>query len=175
MPDPEAIKTAIERNQKALRLRPSIGRGTAVTSATVRAGGMTCDIEDGSWKLVADESTGGGGAGLGPDPGVFGRAALASCLAIAYVMWAAYRGVPIDSVQVDVEADYDASGLYGVDEEAPRRWTAMRYKTRIASPAPEQQVREMAEYADAHSSLLNAFRDPIPITGSIEISSPVER
>ena len=78
------IKTIQERNIKALKLRPSIGQGTATTTVRVRSG-VTCDIEDGGWKLVADEMPGDGGAGLGPDPGVLGRAGLGSCLAMGYV------------------------------------------------------------------------------------------
>ena len=75
MADAKNLKIAIERNIKALSLRPSIGRGTATTVCRIRDG-TTCDIEDGQWKLVADEMPGDGGNGLGPDPGVFGRAAL---------------------------------------------------------------------------------------------------
>jgi uncharacterized OsmC-like protein len=168
-----SFKTVIQRHQKALRLRPSIGIGTAATTARIRAGSSTCDLDDGKWKLVADESEGDGGAGLGPDPGVFGRAALASCLAIGYIMWADYFGVPIDEVEVVVEADYNASGLFGVDDSIPPRWSAMRYTARISSGAPEQKVREMVEYADRHSSLLYAFRDAIPVSGEVEIKATV--
>jgi uncharacterized OsmC-like protein len=169
-----SFKTVIQRHQKALRLRPSIGIGTAATTARIRAGSSTCDLEDGKWKLVADESEGDGGAGLGPDPGVFGRAALASCLAIGYVMWADYFGVRIDDVEVVVEADYNASGLFGVDDSLPPRWSAMRYTTHISSDAPEEKVREMVAYADRHSSLLHAFKDAIPVSGDVQISASVE-
>jgi uncharacterized OsmC-like protein len=164
------IKTAIERNQKALRLRPSIGRGTATTTAVLRDGALTCDIQDGDWKLTADESPGEGGAGLGPDPGVFGRAALGSCLAIGYAMWAAYLEIPIDSVHVTVEADYDANGIFAVDDSVPARWSALRYKAAIASSAPEEKIRELFEQTERYSSLLNAFRDAIPVTGELTIS-----
>jgi uncharacterized OsmC-like protein len=171
MANGKSFKTVIGRNQKALRLRPSIGIGTATTTARIRNGSSTCDLDDGRWKLVADESEADGGAGLGPDPGVFGRAALASCLAIGYVMWADYFDVAVDDVEVVVEADYNAGGIFGVDDTVPPRWSAMRYSARIYSTAPEERVREMVEYADRHSSLLWAFRDAIPITGDLEIKS----
>ena len=174
MSDPAKIKVAIERNQKALSLRPSIGRGTATTTVRVRDG-ITCDIEDGKWMLVADESTGDGGSGEGPDPGVFGRAALASCLAIGYVMWAAARGVPIDSCEVVVEADYDGSGPYGVDESAPAGWSAMRYTVKIASPAAESEIQDLVEWADRHSSLLWSFQKPIPITRELQVTTTAGR
>src|SRR3970282_842735 len=105
------IKTIQERNMKALKLRPSVGQGTATTTVRVRTG-VTLDIEDGGWTLVADEMPGDGGAGLGPDPGVLVRAGLGSCLAMGYVQWAALLDIPLDSVEVVVEADYDAGGMF---------------------------------------------------------------
>jgi uncharacterized OsmC-like protein len=168
------LKTIIERHQKALRLRPAIGRGTASTIVKSRNGALTCDIDDGDWKLVADESKGDGGEGLGPDPGVFGRAALGSCLAVAYKMWAAYLEIPVDSVEVTVEADYDASGLFGVDDSVPARWSAMRYTVSLVTDAPEDQLQSLREHADRYSSLLNAFRDAIPVTGEVTVSTPAK-
>ena len=57
MADDKDMKTIIERNIKAIRLRPSVGQGVATTTVRVRDG-VTCDVEDGQWKLVADEIAG---------------------------------------------------------------------------------------------------------------------
>ncbi len=166
------LKTAMQRNKKAIELRPAIGRGTATTTVKARSG-VTCDIEDGPWELVADEMPGDGGAGLGPDPGVLGRAALGSCLAMGYVMWASQMDVPLDSVEVTVEADYDASGMYGIDDSVDPGFQAMRYNVSISSPAPEERVRELVEFADRHSSLLDSFRRAVPVSGEIKVTTPV--
>lgn len=167
------LKNIIDRNIKAIRLRPSTGQGTATTTVRVRKG-VTCDIEDGGWKLVADESVGDGGAGLGPDPGVFGRAALGSCLAMGYMIWSSYLEIPIDSVEVVVEADYDARGMFAVDDGVSPGWSGVRYTVHIASPADEARVRELVEFADRHSPLLTDFREPIPITRELRIAQVVE-
>ena len=174
MATPNEIKAIIERNQKALRLRPSIGMGTASTKVRIRSG-VTCDIEDGAWKLVADESPDDGGAGLGPDPGVFGRAALGTCLAMGYAQWAAAMEVPIDSVEVVVEADYNACAMFGVDDSSPPGWGALRYTVDISSPASEERVRELVDYADRHSPLLDDFARPVPIARELRITSPVKK
>ena len=100
----EHIKTVLDRNAKALELRPSLGQGTAVTKVRL-TGGLACQIEEGEWKLTADMSNKSGGAGAGPNPGILGRASLGSCLAIGYAMWAARRGIPIHSLEVEVHAD----------------------------------------------------------------------
>jgi len=168
------IKSVHERNKKAMRLRPSVGQGTATTTVRIRSG-VTCDIEDGGWKLVADEGVGDGGAGLGPDPGVLTRAGLGSCLAIGYAIQAALMEIPLDSVEVIVEADYDARGMYGVDESVPPGWGAVRYTTHISSTAPEARIRELIEAADRHSSVLDIIRRAVPVRGEHNISSTAGR
>ena len=167
----ERLKTAIERNIKAIELRPSIGRGTAVTKVRIRDG-CTADIEDGGWKLISDESVKDGGNGEGPDPGVYGRAALGACVAMGYAMWAAKMGVPMDKIEVEVEADYDASGMFGLDDSIAPGWHAMRYKVMIESSAPEDEIQRLLDYADAHSSLLDCFARALPIQRDVQIAAP---
>jgi uncharacterized OsmC-like protein len=126
-------------------------------------------MEDGHWKLVADEMPGDGGAGLGPDPGVFGRAALGSCLAMGYMMWAAYFDIPIDGCEVVVEADYDARGMLGLDDSLPAGWSDLRYKVTLKTDAPADRVREMVEHADRYSSILDFYRRPHDIARELVI------
>ena len=152
----EKIRTAFERNVKALTLRPSIGQGTAVTKVRVREG-LTCDIEDGSWKLTADMGEKHGGNDAGPNPGVLGRAALGSCLAIGYKMWAAKLGVPISSLEVEIQADYDSAGMYAA-ADVPAGYRRVRCVVAVESDAPESDVRRVLDEADAHSSYLDVFR-----------------
>ncbi|HVP05820.1 MAG TPA: OsmC family protein [Dehalococcoidia bacterium] len=172
MADEKDMKTIMDRNIKAIRLRPGIGQGIATTTVRVRDG-VTCDVADGQWKLVADESPGDGGAGLGPDPGVFGRAALGTCLAMGYAMWSKYLGVPFDSVEVVVEAGYDARGMFGIDESVSPGWTSLRYTVNVASPADEAKVREVIDYADRLSPLLDDFRRPLAVERVVRIAQNV--
>jgi len=154
----ETIRTAVDRARTAMTRRDSVGRGTARTRARIEQG-LTCQVEDGRWTFTADMSEKAGGAGKGPDPGVFGRAALASCLAVGYAMWAAHRGLPIDSLEVEVEADYDARAEYGLGERLPG-YLEIRWIVRVESPAPEAELLELLATADARSPYLAIFRHP---------------
>jgi uncharacterized OsmC-like protein len=165
------LKTAIERNVKAIQLRPSVGQGTATTRVVVRSGATTCDIEDGDYKLVADVDRGEGGDGAGPDPGVLVRSGPGACLAIGYTMWSARLDVPLDSIEVIVEADYDARGMYGVDDGVSPGWSAIRYTTHVESSAPAERVRELLEIADAHSPILDDLRRAGTISGEHRIAA----
>jgi len=171
MIDTDKIKTAFERNAEALTLRPGIGQGTAVTRVLVREG-MTCEIEDGAWKLVADMAEKHGGNNEGPNPGVYGRAALGSCLAIGYVRWAAKLGVPLSKLEVEVQADYDARGEFAV-ADIPADYTEIRYVVSIESPAVEEQILQVLDQADAHSSFYDIFARPQKLKRELRITKKV--
>jgi hypothetical protein len=51
----------------------------------------------------------------------------------------------------------------------------MRYKAIISSPAPEDEVREMVEFADRHSSLLGSFDRAVPVTRELLITAPARK
>jgi uncharacterized OsmC-like protein len=174
MRDTEAIakmKTALERNMKALEQRPAIGRGTAVTRVKIRDA-CTAEIEDGGWKLFADEPVKDGGNGKGPDPGVFGRAALGSCLAMGYAQWASVLGVPLESIEVEVHADYDGNAIFGIDKTNPPGWGAVRYVVRIESSAPESEIQRVLDHADALSPLLDDFARALDVKREVQITTP---
>jgi uncharacterized OsmC-like protein len=161
------IREAFERNRKALELRGSIGQGTAVTRVRLREG-LACDVEDGPWRLTVDMSRKSGGSESAPNPGVLGRAALGSCLAIGYSMWAAALGIPLSSLEVAIEADYDTRAEYGVDDVRPG-YREVRYIVTVGSSAPEADILRLLDTADRHSSYLAVFANPQPVRREVRI------
>jgi uncharacterized OsmC-like protein len=156
MTDTERIRAAFERNATAVSRRPAVGQKTYITKVRVRQG-LTCEIAEGPWRLTADLSATCGGNEAGPTPGTLGRAALGSCLAISYMMWAARLGVPLVHVAVDVHADADARGLYGVDT-VPAGYTNVRYVVSLTSPASPEDLLRVLDIAEAHSPYMDVFR-----------------
>ena len=165
----DAIRIAFDRCVKALTLRPSLGRSTGVSRTRIRHG-LTCDIEEGPWRLAAEMPAQVGGSATGPTPGVFGRAAFGSCLAIGYMMHAAKLGVPITSLEIEVQADYDDGALFGVGTSAPG-YSEVRYTVIVESPASESDVMRVIDEGDAHSPWLDIFRSPQNCRRSVRIIS----
>ncbi len=163
----EHIKTVLDRNAKALELRPFVGQGTAVTKVRL-TDGLACQIEEGDWKLKADMSAKSGGANTGPNPGVLGRASLGSCLAIGYAMWAARRGVKIRSLEVEVHADYDTRAEYGLDGVQPG-YRQVRCIVNVESDAPAEDLWRVLEEANAASSYLHVWQDPQDVRIDIRV------
>lgn len=158
----EEIRSALERNDRAVSARPGIAQGTAVTRITWRDG-LTAEAQEGPWKLTIGMTPKYGGSDAGPNPGVYGRTAFGSCLVMGYALWAARLDVPIDSLTIDVEADYDARGELALDPNVRPGYLAMRYVVTIHSPAPEADILRMLDTADRHSSYLDDFRNPVPV------------
>ena len=154
-PGSTQIKTAIERSTKAISLKPSLGFGTGVSKARI-VNGLHCEITEGNWKLEADMPEGVGGHAKAPTPGVYGRAALGSCLAIGYMMRAAVMQIPIRSLEVEVQADYDDGALLGTSDAAPG-YSEIRYTINIETDAPEEDILKMLDEADQHSPYLDVF------------------
>jgi uncharacterized OsmC-like protein len=172
MADMDTIRMAFERNARVVSRRPEIAQKTYVTRVRIQHG-LTCEIEEGPWRLTADLSTGCGGNAAGPTPGTLGRAALGSCLAISYVMWAAQLGVPLTHVAVEVHADQDVRGMYGVDD-VPAGYTRVQYVVAIDSPAATEDVMRVLRTAEAHSPYLEVFRLPLELRRTIRLNGVEE-
>lgn len=156
MSSPEKIQTAFNRTVKALSLKPSLGLGTGVSKAKI-TNGLTCEISEGDWKFFADMPEQVGGNIVGPTPGVYGRAALGSCLAIGYMMHAAKMNVPVNELEVEIQADYNDGALFGTVNNVPPGYLEVRYTITIKSSADENEILHMLDEADAHSPYLDVF------------------
>jgi uncharacterized OsmC-like protein len=165
----EAIRKAFERCVRTLSLRPWLGRSTGVSRARIRQG-LLCEIEEGAWKLTADLPAQLGGNGSAPTPGVFGRAALGSCLAVGYMLHAAKLRVPIASLEVEVQADFDNGSLLGVGKTPPG-YREVRYTVTVESTAPEEDVRRVIDEGDKHSPYLHIFAHPQPCRRIVRVVS----
>lgn len=168
MSSSRTIKDALERNAKLVAARPSIGQGTAVTRVTLRPC-LACEVEDGPWKFSVGMTEKYGGLNNGPNPGVYGRAALGSCLAIGYGMWAARLDIAIRSIIVEVRARYDVRGELAIDDAIRPGYADIVYVVTVATDAPEADVIRLLDTADRHSSWLDDLRNPVLLSREVHI------
>ena len=151
----QKINEAVTRSIKALTLKPKLGLGTGISKTKI-TNGLSCEITEGNYKLVADMPESAGGNASGPTPGVYGRAALGSCLAIGYMMKASVMNIKIDSLEVEIQADYDDGALFGTSLAFPG-YSEVRYTVTIKSEAPESEILHMLDEADKNSPYLDVF------------------
>jgi uncharacterized OsmC-like protein len=155
MKEQEVIKTKFNRTQKALSLKPTLGLGIGISKTRI-INGLSCESREGEYVFYTDMPSQVGGNETGPTPGVLGRAALGSCLAMGYMMWASRLDVIIDSLEVQIEADYDDGALFGTSDAVPG-YSEIRYIVKIKSPASKKVIENVLNQGDNHSPYLDVF------------------
>ena len=167
----DKIRLAFDRSHKALTLKPALGLGTGCSVAKI-INGLTCEVTEGPWRFKADMPEVAGGNAVAPTPGVYGRAALGSCLAIGYMMRAARDNINIQSVEVKVQASYDDGALFGTAAENPPGYLQVKYIVRIESDATEEKIMQLLDEADQHSPYLDVFSRPQHCVREVNIIAP---
>jgi uncharacterized OsmC-like protein len=166
--DQVAIRQIAERNVRLLAARPDRGHLRCATRARL-VDGLRCEIEEGPWRLSADMPAKVGGADSAPTPGVLGRGALAGCLTIGIAAWAARLGVPLDGVEVEVQADFDARGELGMGGVSPG-YSEVRYVVSIESPASHDELERLIALAEGTSPYLDVFGRAIALKRALRVN-----
>lgn len=162
------IKEAWDRMVSLLRRRPGAAQGT--TTTTVRlASGLRCTVEEGSWQMTADQPAEYGGSDAGPGPGFFGRASLGLCAAQGYAMALARHGVPHRGIEVRVESDMDARGCYGIADDVPIGYGALRCIVTVDSDAGEAVILAALDEADRLSPWRYNFTMALPLARQVTL------
>jgi uncharacterized OsmC-like protein len=162
------IKSSFERVAQSLTLNPEKGCKTLVSTTRITEA-LSCQTEEGEWKMNCDLPANAGGANTGPTPGVIGRAALGSCLAIGYMLWASKLDVPIESLEIEIQAVSDDGVLFGTSD-APAGYSEVRYCIRVQSSATEEELINVFNEGDKHSPYLDIFSRGIPCKRRLEIN-----
>jgi uncharacterized OsmC-like protein len=112
-----------------------------------------------------------GGQASAPSPGWLLRAALANCDVTLIAMRAAQLGVTLTTLEVTVDSESDDRGLLGMDDSISAGPLTMRTRVRIgAGGVTPDQLREIVEWAEAHSPVGDALRRAVSAQTEIEIA-----
>jgi uncharacterized OsmC-like protein len=160
-----------ERKRRALLKRPALGRASAGAEARVSTDG-TCKVRDDGRQLEVGLAPEDGGTGGAPHPAALMRASLGAGLALGCRLWGARLGVPIAAVEVDVVCEYDVRGQLGLDDGVPAGWQRLLFDVRVASDAPEADVRRVVDAAGLRSPVLASLSSAIDRVVRLAIVRP---
>ncbi len=113
--------------------------------------------------MQADMPEACGGNGSAPNPGVYVRAGMASCLAILVKMSATDMGLDLARVEVDLEMDFDNAA----DAVTPAPLET-RFRIRVDTYVSEAVLEELLERSLAHDPFYVALRNAQSVHAIIE-------
>jgi len=172
----------VKQTDAAVRANPGLGkcgfyarsrwqRGTKteVTLGRISAGGGSVEMAPPTRRFTVsvDEPPFLGGADAAPNPVEVLLSALAGCVTAGIATNAEMFGVPIDAMEIELEADVDARGMLGHDKSVRNGVTDIRYTVTIQSPASEAQVRRCKETIDRKSPVRDTLANPVNITSTL--------
>jgi uncharacterized OsmC-like protein len=165
------IALALVQTKTALASNGNAGPSTDRPATAVMQDGLRCRVEgpDG-WQVFTDMPSPVGGAASAPTAAWVLRAAWAACDATVIAMRAAELGIELDELEVIAESESDFRGLLGVGEDVLPGPVSATIRVRIAADGVEQdRLREIVEWADAHSPVGDALRRQVPV--AVEVST----
>jgi uncharacterized OsmC-like protein len=116
--------------------------------------------------MTADAPPGLGGVDAGPAAVDVLLGALAGCLTSGIAANAALFEVPIEGLDIDMEADIDLRGVLGHDKSVRNGFSDIRYTVTIHSSAPEDKVRRCKETIDRKSPVLEVLTKPLRVSSN---------
>ena len=164
------IREAVDKLSAALAADPSKARAKNAPATARLTTGLQCEIR-GPYgeRVVTDMPPAMGGGASGPNPAWLLRGALASCTATVVAMRAAKLGIELTTLEVHVESESDNRGVLGLDPAVSAGLGVLRTRIRIGGNADADRLRELVQWADAHSPVACTVRDAPPSSLDIEV------
>ncbi|MFT3995462.1 MAG: OsmC family protein [Dysgonomonas sp.] len=132
----------------------------ARTTAEQRAGVRRIRIR--GFQIISDSETNFAGYSLGPGSPESQVAIIASDLADSYLNQAAIKGIPLDSLKIEIINRPDSEPTNRVSY--PRNFLYTAY---IKSSASDEQLEELRQAAERNSAIFNFIQKPQIVTGDI--------
>jgi uncharacterized OsmC-like protein len=107
------------------------------------------------------------GTDTGPNPAEFLLHALAACLTTALIYTATARGITLTEVDSILEGDMDVRGAFGLSDDARDGFTNIRVTFVVTGDAPDDELRELVQRAQARSAVFDVVANGVPVEISV--------
>ena len=176
----------LQKTIDAVEIEPEKGKFT-IRTRTEWAGGCSCRtfIErdspaDGAKKstkfvVKSDEPPALLGRDLAPNAVEFVLHALASCLAVGFVLKAALVEIKIEALEFFLEGDIDLSNFFCRSEEARPGLQNVSVRCAVAADAPQEVIEDLCREVVERSAVMDIVKNPVPVTISVEMIERRER
>ncbi len=137
----------------------------ATVSAEGRSGVRRIRIRD--HQVISDSPPDFAGYNLGPSSPELQLGVLGSCVTHIFLIQAAHRQVPVESLEVEVSGKIDPRGGRPGYEDIPIYPHDIGYTVHLVSPAAKEDVDALFEAVEKTCPILNLLKNPQQIRAEI--------
>ncbi|MBA2676920.1 MAG: OsmC family protein [Ktedonobacteraceae bacterium] len=166
----EALQQRHQRTQASSDTNPLVIR--ANVKAEGRSGVRRIRIRD--FQILSDSGPDFAGYNLGPSSPELQLGVLGSCLTHIFLIQAAERNVPLDSLDVEVTAEQQPRAGQPGYENVPIYPHNISYIIHISSPASDSEIAELHQAVEHNCLILNLLLNPQQINGKVEHTTTEE-
>lgn len=148
---------------------PETGK-TQWRAVTTWKGGFQCESDIRQHTITMNEPEALGGADTAPNMVETVLAAYGSCLTVGYTLSAAFRGIKINDLRVEVEGDLDLAGFFGLSDETPPGFSTVRAVVHLDAEATPEQLHALHEHTLTTSPVGSILTQPLPVTTELVTS-----
>lgn len=120
--------------------------------------------------FTVDEPAALGGDDTGANPVEHLLAALGSCQAITFQVWAQKLGVTLDSVDITLGGDLDLRGFFGLEESVRPGFEGIDVRVSVAGPDPRERYEDLIAAVEEHCPVLDNLTHGVPVTTTAHIA-----
>lgn len=158
----DSFKQIFVARQAQLATAPD--RAAARYRVTSRSGkGLHSKVNVRGFSVHVDEAEGIGGNDEAPNPVEYALAALASCQATTYRLYADALGIPVRDVCVTLEGELDLRGLFSAAPGVRPGFQHITGTVVFDSTASDEDLEQLKRIVDAHCPVLDLFSNRTPI------------
>ncbi|MFH0178610.1 OsmC family protein [Streptomyces cacaoi] len=170
----EVKRAALLAKREAQRTAPPTepNRLRARTTAEERSGVRRIRIR--RHQIISDSPLDFAGYDLGPASPEIQLGVLSSCLTHIFLIQAADLRIPLDSLEVEVQADQDPRAGQPGFEQVPIYPHNISYTVHVTSPADKERIRELHETVERKCPIYNLLINPQSITGRVVLTGSPE-
>ena len=166
------IRERYKREPQTAQIRLRVRSGPSDLSDPLHCAVVPESVPEVSWRSGAHPAV--GGSGDVPCSGDVLLGALAACQETTLRMVAANMGIELESLEVEIEADWDARGTLAMGEY-PIGLTAVRCNTRVSVPQDVrgERAERLLRSAEKYCVVLNTLRNGVPVASSFSLVTQI--
>ena len=125
--------------------------------------GLRSEARFGKFTFTIDEPTGFGGTDTAANPAEVLLAALGASIEVTTRVYAAYLGIPLQSVAVELSGNLDIRGFFDTNPAVRSGFDAIEAKVKVESSASPAEIERLLAKVDRCCPVLETLRNGTPL------------